>query len=264
LARGRTKFVVSSFFAVLWLSVSVAISIGWIRDVSKVVPAWYAVWVIIGIALLPGYLMSAMFVSNLLNVELEKIDCKEVGAVCVVVCARNEQATIYKTIERIVFQRYSSHIKILCVDNASLDDTSREIRRAAQRLTNRKRSICLLHCKTPGKSHALNMALKYIDTKYFITVDADTMLEENAVCAILSRIRNGAAGCVAGNLLVHNADTLMSKIQIYDYLISIAAVKRYQGSYNSPLLPKERSPHTTRPLLESWEAGGTALGKISC
>lgn len=130
--RGHIKFVVSSILAVLWLGISVAISIVWIRDVIKVVPAWYAVWVIIGIALLPGYLMSAMFISNIANTHLEKIDCSDAGAICIIICARNEQATIYKTIERIASQRYSSHIRILCVDNASKDETSKEIRRAAR------------------------------------------------------------------------------------------------------------------------------------
>ncbi len=70
--HGRTKFVVSSLFALLWLGVSVAISIVWIQGVSQILPTWYVVWVVIGIALLPGYIMSAMFISNILNRRIKK------------------------------------------------------------------------------------------------------------------------------------------------------------------------------------------------
>lgn len=129
---------------------------------------------------------------------------------------------------------------------------------APRALTNRRCSIHLLYCETSGKSNALNLGLKYVDTKYFITVDADTMLDKNAVCAILSRIKRSNAGCVAGNLLVYNADTLMSKMQIYDYLISIAAVKRYQGSYASTLVAQGAfSAYDTAAVkkLGGWQKG---------
>ena len=70
----------------------------------------------------------------------------------------------------------------------------------------------------------------------FITVDADTALDKNAICRIMQRITSSGAACVAGNLLVKDAVTFTQKMQIYDYLISIAAVKRFQGSYASTLV----------------------------
>ena len=256
--HGRTKFVVSSLFALLWLGVSVAISIVWIQGVSQILPTWYVVWVVIGIALLPGYIMSAMFISNILNRRIKKTEYGDAGPVCVIICARNEQDTIYKTIEHIVTQRYGPHIKLICVDNVSTDATWQEMKRAKEVFAGSDRSICLFSCKTPGKSHALNTGLRHVDTKYFITVDADTVLEENAVRTILSRLAGGEVGCVAGNLLAANADTLISKMQIYDYLISIAAVKRYQGSYGATLVAQGAfSAYDTTAVkrLGGWEHG---------
>lgn len=256
--RGHVKFALSSVFAMLWLGVSVEISMAWMQGVSQDLPAWYAAWVIIGIALLPGYLMSAMFISNMMNTQLEKISCEGAGDVCVIVCARNEQATIYDTIECIAAQKYCSHIKIICVDNASVDSTGDEIRRAARAFNSAHRRVELMTCTTPGKFNALNMGLGLVDTKYFITVDADTMLAENSVCALLSRIKRHRAGCAAGNLLVQNADTLVARMQIYDYLISIAAVKRYQGSYNATLVAQGAfSAYDTAAVktLGGWRSG---------
>lgn len=43
--------------------------------------------------------------------------------------------------------------------------------------------------------------------------------------------------CVAGNLFVQNPKaSLAARMQNYDYLLSIAAVKRFQGSYQSTLV----------------------------
>lgn len=44
---------------------------------------------------------------------------KEPVPVSVLICARNEEKTIYRTIEAVVAQRYAAPIEILCVDNTS-------------------------------------------------------------------------------------------------------------------------------------------------
>lgn len=69
-----------------------------------------------------------------------------------------------------------------------------------------------------------------------MTVDADTLLEKNALATILARRESSGAACVAGNLLVADTNRWVQRMQIYDYLISIAAVKRYQGSYGATLV----------------------------
>jgi len=234
--RKQMKFTISFLLALLWLSLSAAISAGWIRYVGNFLPGWYVAWVICGIALLPGFLTGEMFFSNLANTRLEPIACEAVGPICVIICARNEEGTIYKTIERVVMQKYDGNIRILCVDNASTDRTDEEIEWAKQVLSRANRSIERIVCKALGKSHALNAGLARVDTQYFLTVDADTLLHENAVCAILSRISQTGAGCVAGNLQVERPRTWVQKMQIYDYLISIAAIKRYQGTYSATLV----------------------------
>ena len=76
-----------------------------------------------------------------------------------------------------------------------------------------------------------------VSTPYFITVDADTYLEKNAVQKIMNHIVSCENACVAGNLFVQNANSsLCTKMQNYDYLLSIASIKRFQGSYNSTLV----------------------------
>lgn len=65
------------------------------------------------------------------------------------------------------------------------------------------------------------------------------------------------SACVAGNLFVRNTfDSFVSRMQNYDYLMSIAAVKRFQGSYCSTLVAQGAfsafDTHAVR-LCGGWE-----------
>lgn len=177
-----------------------------------------------------------MFISNCIHSRAARSVCRDCGPVCVIICARNERDCIYETIQSVVRQQYPNEVRILCVDNGSSDGTAQEIERAKRDLENGERRIILISCVKPGKANALNKALYFADTRYIITVDADTVLAEGAMCALLGKISESGAGCVAGNILVFEPKTRVQKMQIYDYLVSIAAVKRYQGSYGSTLV----------------------------
>lgn len=63
----KTKFFISISLGLAWLAVSLFFAVGWAREISHILPPIYVWWVIIGIALLPGFLMSVMFFSNLMH-----------------------------------------------------------------------------------------------------------------------------------------------------------------------------------------------------
>lgn len=234
--RKSWYFALSCGAALLWLALSTALALPWLRYVAGRLPEWYVLLVILGIALLPGYLMCAMFLSNLLHARPKPPAGSYQDPVTVLICARNEADGIYQTIARVATQDYAGPLEILCVDNGSTDDTCGEIRRAMAELAGPERTIQLLVCDRKGKANALNAGLEQVHTRYLITVDADTLLDVNAVDRIVRRIHDSGAGCVAGNLLVKNPVNAVQKMQIYDYLISIAAIKRFQGSYGSTLV----------------------------
>lgn len=236
----------------------VILAVPWIFEVAQDLPFAYVIFVVIGIALLPGYLMSAMFLSNLINSRIPVPSKTSEKAVTVLICARNEEDCIFNTIRAIVNQKYCGQIKILCIDNGSSDRTRAEISRAAVQLQNSNRIIRMYLCPVPGKAHALNFGLSRITTEYFLTVDADTLLDENAVSLIMQKIISKKAACVAGNLLVLESKTWVQKMQIYDYLISIAAVKRYQGSYDVTLVAQGAfSVYETKAVrqVHGWTQG---------
>ncbi len=231
----KTKFILSICFGWLWMIVSFFFAVGWAQEISYIIPVAYVWWVIIGIALLPGLLMSTMFFSNLLHWKLKKYpDTTE--DTTIIMCAHNEERTIVQSIQAIINQEYSGHIRLIVVDNASTDHTKQEIIRL-QASSFKNCSVEYVYCDQPGKANALNCGLELICTPHFITVDADTNLEKQAVQKIMNHLVFCNSACVAGNMFVQNAkSSLAAKMQIYDYLLSIAAIKRCQGSYQSTLV----------------------------
>lgn len=231
----KVKFFISIFLGGLWFLVSLIFAIGWAQGVSCFFPAFYVWWTIIGSALLPGFLMSVMFFSNSLNSKLKSYH-KTSENTTIIMCARNEEKNISKAIECTFQQQYSGHIRLIIVDNASTDNTHLEVLKMNQ-FASYNRSLEYVKCDKLGKSYALNLGLSMVDTPHFITVDADTFLDKAAVQKIMDNIIFNQGACTAGNLLVKNAKTsLISKMQNYDYLLSISAVKRFQGSYKSTLV----------------------------
>lgn len=230
------KFFASAAAALVWLWVSAALAVPWAREASRHLPAAYVAFVIGGVALLPAYLMGAMFLSNLLHRKLPARRHPGCRPVSVIVCARNEEANIYRTIESIACQDYDGRVTILCVDNGSTDGTLAEMRRAAADFSRPGRIIRLHGCCEAGKARALNEGLRHVKDEYFVTVDADTCLEVSALAAIVGRIAATGAACVAGNLVSAEARTWVQKMQFWDYFVSIAAIKRYQGSYGATLV----------------------------
>ena len=231
----KSKFTFTLIFGGLWLAVSLFFAIGWAQEASYILPKIYVWWVIIGIALLPGFLMSSMFFSNLLNWKLKNYpDTTE--DITIITCAHNEEQNIAQTIRAILQQQYAGHIRLIVVDNASTDNTKEEITKM-QAYADASCSIEYVYCPQQGKAPSLNMGLAMVCTPHFITVDADTYLEKHAVQKIMNHIVACRSACVAGNLFVHNAKaSLSARMQNYDYLLSIAAVKRFQGSYQSTLV----------------------------
>lgn len=171
----KFKFILSICFGGLWLAVSLFFAIGWAQEVSYIFPSVYVWWVIIGIALLPGFLMSAMFFSNLLHWKLKRYpDIAE--DTTILMCAHNEEKNIARSIQAILNQQYAGRIRLIVVDNGSNDHTKQQIMNMqTAALTNC--SIEYVYCDQPGKAHALNYGLAMIHTPHFITVDADTYLQ---------------------------------------------------------------------------------------
>jgi poly-beta-1,6-N-acetyl-D-glucosamine synthase len=230
------KFALSVAFAVVWVGLSVWVSMPWIGDLTAAENTFGA-WLTVGlVAYLPGFIVALMMMSLLLDRQPVLRVANPTTGVTVIVAARNEQAGIADTIRYLGRSDYAGPVTLLLADNGSTDDTCGAARRAAEESGV---NLLIIHETAPGKSHALNTALEHVTTAYVVTLDADTLLHPQALRRLVSRLESAPADTVAiaGAVLVRNSRAnLLTRMQEWDYYLGIAGVKRMQGLYQSTLV----------------------------
>lgn len=232
----KIKFVLSHLFAILWTVISVILSIPWVKDLSEIVTLPLALFIITGIAYIPGYMNAFLVVSLIFDRQPSFKNENPSKDITILIAARNEAENIGNTLVYIAKQDYSGHIKVFVIDNGSSDETSSVALSYGENLN---LDVTVINEKKPGKFNALNTALKYVTTDLVITLDADTLLHPSAVRFLIARIESAPKDvcAVAGSVLVRNSrENIMTKIQEWDYFLGIASIKRLQGLYQGTLV----------------------------
>jgi poly-beta-1,6-N-acetyl-D-glucosamine synthase len=159
-------------------------------------------------------------------------------AVTILIAAWNEEETIAATIERVGALSYDGALKVVLADNNSTDLTAALAQEAADRCGLDYRRVFE---PEPGKFRALNRALEEVDTPLVVTLDADTLLQRQALSYIVSRLASRPQGqrvsACAGALVAENpTSNFLTRMQSWDYRLGINGVKGMQAAYNSALV----------------------------
>lgn len=230
------KFALSGTFAVLWLGLSIWISIPWIRSAAAVVTIVPAIIIVSGIAFVPGVVVAFLTASLLLDRQPGFKELSPQRPVEVLIAARNEERGIAPVLEYLSRQDYAGPIRVTLADNGSTDRTVIRAQRAARRHGVRLRVISEPEA---GKHRALNTGLARCKAELVVTVDADTVLHPSAIRLLVARLVSSPSDvvAVAGTVLVRNSRaSLWTRLQEWDYFLGIASVKRMQGLYQSTLV----------------------------
>lgn len=232
----RTKFLLSHLVAFVWMALSIHLSRFWLQDLAAIVSMPAAILIITGIAYLPGYLNAMLVMSLLLDRQPPFNVTHPDQPVTILIAARNESERIEDTLRYIAQQDYDGRITVLVVDNNSTDDTVKKAKSAGKVLA---LDVQTIREKKVGKFNALNTGLKRVTTTLMMTLDADTLLHRSAVRHIVARKLSAPADvcAVAGVVLVRNSrDNGITRLQEWDYFLSIASIKRLQGLYQGTLV----------------------------
>ncbi|WP_088043616.1 glycosyltransferase [Bacillus sp. EAC] len=232
----KQKFWISHSISFAWLVFSIYLSLPWLEDLADVVTMPVSIFIISGIAYIPGYMSSFLVVSLLFDRQPTFKNESPTDPVTLLIAAYNEEGAIFNTIKYVAEQDYKGDIHVIVINNNSTDGTDKEVIRAKNEL---KANITILHESRPGKFHALNTGLEHVKTPYVITLDADTLIHPSAIRYLVSRIKSSPSDvcAVAGSMLVRNSrETFWTKIQEWDYFLGIASIKRLQGLYQGTLV----------------------------
>ena len=247
----KYKFVISFVVSLFWLILSIYLSFPWLKELAELTNCFLSIFIIAGIAYLPGWMNSFLVMSLLLDKQPKYKDEDPEDDITILIAAFNEQDMIYSTLKYIEGQDYKGNIRIIVINNNSSDRTYEEVERAKNELNI---NVECMDEPNPGKFNALNKALTTVDTKYTVTIDADTLLHKSAIRYLVARIKSSPddVQAVAGTVLVKNSrDNFLSRIQEWDYFLSIASIKRMQGLFQGTLVAQGAfSLYKTEVLLE--------------
>lgn len=232
----KMKFWLSHLFSLIWICISIYLALPWLKDLTEVVSFQVAILIIAGISYLPGYMNAFLIMSLILDRQPHFKDEKPTDSITILIAAHNEEDKIFQTLRYIDNQDYTGNIKTIVINNRSSDQTVNEVLKAKEDL---KLEIELLQEDKPGKFHALNYGLNFVETSYVITIDADTLLHPSSIRFLVARMNSSSEEvcAVAGSVLTKNSrDNLLTKIQEWDYFLGIASIKRLQGLYQGTLV----------------------------
>lgn len=232
----KYKFILCIVISIIWALFSIWMAIPWFVDLALLTNWFFSIFIISGIAILPGFMNMFVSTSLLFDKRPSKKEILVYPDITILIAAYNESDAIVSTIESILKQEYPGNKKVIIVDDGSSDDTVKKVRQFLR--TNSEITLLSLF-RNAGKAKALNKGLTLVNTDVLITVDADCYLYKDALKNLVSRYLSDPpnTAAIAGSVLVRNSRTnLITKAQEWDYFLGIGAVKRIQSLFQGTLV----------------------------
>ncbi len=166
---------------------------------------------------------------NLSTSLLFRPNIKESGnipSVSIIIPAFNEGKVIEKTIRSVLELSYSQK-EIIVVDDGSMDDT---LKIAKLMETNNPIRV-ISKKKNGGKWGALNKGIESSKSDIIVCIDADTVLDKNAIQPLVNHFIDSKVGAVAGNIKVGNRNKLLTKLQALEYISNLNLQRRSEAFF---------------------------------
>lgn len=221
--------------ALAWAGLSFWLAMPWIEDLAASITLPLALAVIVGIAIVPGYLNANLIASLLIDHPPPLRFDLEFPALTVVIACFEEEGTIEETLDYVAKQEYPGELHIVVADDGSTDRTAALARRRGED----DERIAVLELEHGGKANTLTAALKRVETPLVVTVDADTLLMPTSLERIVARLLISPPDtvAVAGAVFVRNSrSNFLTRAQEWDYFLGIASVKRQQGLFQGTMV----------------------------
>jgi biofilm PGA synthesis N-glycosyltransferase PgaC len=225
----NTKFQLALTVATLWGIFSLWAAQFWFADLSAMIGWFLAGFLILFIAVIPGFINAFMVFSLLMDKRPVRKHLDSYPPITILIAAYNEEAVIPDTFASIAKQNYPGLLEVILIDDGSKDQTHA----VCNQLTSKYPWLrCIQQEINQGKSEALNRALTLASHELIITLDADSYLYKDALVRIVERFHSDPANtcAVAGTIMVRNSrQNWITQSQEWDYFQGIATVKRVQS-----------------------------------
>lgn len=183
---------------------------------SAFVYLFYAMLLISTLRIFSQLLLS--FIYNLKRKIKEPTDFRRIS---LIVPAYNEAKTIRNCIQSLLKLNYPNY-EVVVIDDGSTDGTFEEVSQCE--------GVKIIRQLNQGKPSALNNGIQASSGEFIVTVDADTVIENDALRRIAARFAtNQRLGAIAGNVKVNPEPRIMNAIQSAEYATGINLVRKGQS-----------------------------------
>jgi len=231
-ARARERFS-SPIKKKTFSSVKIILTIITILGIIQVILSLFAQELLYQITSILFITLSVIFgfrtFINLSTSLLFRTSIKEYGtmpSVSIIIPAYNEGKVIEKTIRSVLELRYSKK-EIIVVDDGSTDNTLK----IAQLMETDNPIRVISKRKNGGKWCALNEGIEASISDIMVCIDADTVLDKNAIQPLVNHFIDSKVGAVAGNIKVRNRDKLLTKLQALEYISQLNIQRRSEAFF---------------------------------
>lgn len=141
--------------------------------------------------------------------------------VSVVIAAYNEEKVICMTIDSILESNYRN-FEIVLVNDGSNDDTSNLVKEKYRS----NPMVKVIDKENGGKASSLNLGFKMSSGEIIIALDADTIIDHDAIPLLVSHFKDENVAAVSGNVKVGNIHNLITKWQHIEYVVGFNLERR--------------------------------------
>ena len=174
--------------------------------------------------------------------------------VSIIVPAYNEQDTIAATVRTLAASVYPQ-LEIVVVDDGSTDATAATVEALGMD------NVRLVRVPNGGKALALNTGVALARHDLVVMVDADTIVEPDALARLVEPFADPAVGAVAGNVKVGNRRRLLALFQHIEYVIGFNLDRRlYDALGCIPTIPGALGAFRRQALTD---AGGLSIDTLA-
>ncbi|MEN8255510.1 MAG: glycosyltransferase family 2 protein [Verrucomicrobiota bacterium] len=155
-------------------------------------------------------------------------------SVSVLIPAWNEEVGIERTIRSVLDTGYP-RLQIVVINDGSTDSTHEKVTRLISEYgqeDSHDASLEYLNLANGGKARAMNRGLVHATGEIIVTIDADSVMDPNAITNILRQFSDPEVGGVAGNVVVGNKRKPIEWMQQMEYLYGFF-FKRTDSLFNS-------------------------------
>lgn len=140
--------------------------------------------------------------------------------VTVVIPCYNDSHSVGKSAISVLNLNYPKNkIELIIVNDGSTDNSKNVLKRLKKEYNNR--NISIMNQSNHGKWRALNKGLDLANGEYFVCLDADSVVEANALIKLLPNFRAKRIAAVLPVLKINSPKNFLQKLQWYEYVINI-------------------------------------------